>query len=488
MADVRLTFDADTRTAERAVSGLADEADDLTEALDDVTSAGRDTDDALRDVQDAADDAADSARDLADDLEKIEDAVPADVGRKLGDDLEDGFKRAGDGASEFKDEAAGSAREGAASFQGEFSDVQDYLQEVAANAFSGFGPAGAAAGLAAAAGIGILGQYLETIRERAEAAQERTRDLADELVDVSGELERIDWRGFWSEYLSGMESTYGAPWAQQTIDGWDAIQTIARDTGRTVEEVFTAFRDPRSAEALDLQAEAAERLGTGLGRTYGAADETTAAWQLLRDTLGDSTDVVGAATDRADAMTDALGSLQAATEFVREGTETYNESVQDALAEAGDSWEKYTEDGKVDLAGYAQAMEDQIAAVEAYQENMTTVSQQLSDEALAYLQNMGVEAAPLLEAFVNAPAAEQERIAAIWDQLGGAAVTGFSDGAAGLTGAATDAANTASENAPPVTFGTAVDDSDLQRQVNLATDRVRPPTVGVRLRIGMEVV
>ncbi len=59
------------------------------------------------------------------------------------------------GMDDFKQEANQTARESAASFDGSAESIVDVFQEVAANAFQGFGPAGAVAGLAIAAGIGL---------------------------------------------------------------------------------------------------------------------------------------------------------------------------------------------------------------------------------------------------------------------------------------------------------------------------------------------
>src|SRR5690349_7362941 len=86
-------------------------------------------------------------RDLAKDADS--------AGRKVGTNLDDGFDKAKRGADDFKDEANSSLRETAASI----SSVEDGLgavQEIAANAFVGFGPVGAGAGLVAALGFGLL--------------------------------------------------------------------------------------------------------------------------------------------------------------------------------------------------------------------------------------------------------------------------------------------------------------------------------------------
>lgn len=154
---------------------------------DDAVRGARRVRDSLEDVadetRDVADEAKDTKRALSDTFRDVErDASQA--GRKIGTELDDGFDKARRGADDFKQEANQTARETAASFDGSAESVGEAFQEVAANAFSGFGPAGAAAGIAAAVGLGAA---LEAINTQKEAAEELRKALMGAYQDAAEE-------------------------------------------------------------------------------------------------------------------------------------------------------------------------------------------------------------------------------------------------------------------------------------------------------------
>jgi len=122
----------------------------------------------MKDAQKATERLSDETKDTARDIER----EFRDSYRKLGNDADDAFDKAKRGAEEFKDEARSTSREAAASFR-EPADAIDAIQETAANAFAGFGPAGAAAGIAAAIGIGVVGEALTTQQEQVDELKQR---------------------------------------------------------------------------------------------------------------------------------------------------------------------------------------------------------------------------------------------------------------------------------------------------------------------------
>lgn len=177
---INIDIAANTRQFQSSVKDVSKSLDDVADSLDDLA----------RDSQKSADKAGDSLekgiKDGAKDAEKAVDKLEKtfkeladeakdtgrDIEKGIGDGTKDGTKEAGEGLEDLKDEANETAREAAASFDGSAESIVDAFQEVAANAFAGFGPAGALAGLAAAAGIGVVTSVLQQQQEEADALKE----------------------------------------------------------------------------------------------------------------------------------------------------------------------------------------------------------------------------------------------------------------------------------------------------------------------------
>lgn len=148
-------------------------------------------DEALEKVADSLDGV---GKDGTSDLGKLETSIK-DVNRealKAGDDIKSGFgnkvksgvKEAEGGLQDFKSEANSTAKESAASFDGSAESIIDSFQEIAANAFQGFGAAGAVAGLAMAAGIGIATAAFQRSEEEAQKAKTRIGELGLAMVEA----------------------------------------------------------------------------------------------------------------------------------------------------------------------------------------------------------------------------------------------------------------------------------------------------------------
>jgi len=177
-----LNIAADTRAVKTAVDkGLIEPMEDALDVLEDI---GRSRD--LDKLESQAEDAQDQTEKLKKEFSELATEI-RDTGRKAKGDFGDKIRRATDdgseGMKELKDEGSGTAKELAASFDGSMESISGGIQEVAANAFSGFGPAGAAAGIAAALGLGAITAELTKQQEEAEETKQALIDMYKEAID-----------------------------------------------------------------------------------------------------------------------------------------------------------------------------------------------------------------------------------------------------------------------------------------------------------------
>lgn len=174
---INIAIGADTRAYSDAVRrGLIDPTEEAAEALEDFGRSGpRD----IERVEDAMQDAQRETEDVKAELKELADEI-RNTGRKAKTDFADKYKDAADDTSrafeQVKDDGFSNAKEVAASFDGSAESIAEGFQGAAAEMFSGFGPLGAAAGLAAAAGLGLA---LTAINEQQEAAEELKQNLVD---------------------------------------------------------------------------------------------------------------------------------------------------------------------------------------------------------------------------------------------------------------------------------------------------------------------
>lgn len=204
-----------------------------------VSADARDFDRSIRrDVIEPVEDAEDALQDLQRQGEK--------TGKSLGDDISTGAKQ---GMDDVKNEAGQTAREAAASFDGSAESIGDAFQEVAANAFGGFGPAGAAAGLAAAAGIGLATAAFNEAQEAAADAKEEAYAFAFAALD------------------SGKIAAEASAFRKITEDTekMSEAQKIAKATGTDLTEVIKTMATGNGLPNLIDQLNKAAEAGSGNG-------------------------------------------------------------------------------------------------------------------------------------------------------------------------------------------------------------------------------
>ena len=403
MAGIKIDFVSDvgkfisgTKDVSQALDKVADSLDDVAK---DADRAGEEAGDNLaKGVKDGTEKvdkyAKDAGKDLADGLErgtrdagdageKMErkfrssfDAVKTDsktTGDKVGTEIKSGFKKAEGAADEFKEEAASTSREAAASFSGDFEDVADAIQETLANALTGFGPAGAAAGMAAAAGVGILIASLQNSQEEAETARVRIEELADEIRDVGGDIRDVDWGEVFAEFARQITDakSWFEPWQEASRTAIEDIKADADELGLEFSDLFQGMAGEQEAAAkamAEINAEIieSERAALEAGKEN-RQDEVAAQWEradALREVKSALEEAAGAtesAITQAELYREAMDGSTSAVESFNEAQEKKLGLIRDEAglamdrAEAEAAWAE-------NAAGFA---ETQSAVAEA---------------------------------------------------------------------------------------------------------------------------
>lgn len=399
---ININFLANVRDVLRGGDDVEEKFEDVASSLDDLAKAGKQAGDKL------GDGVGDGAKQAERYVEKLERGFKemADAGRKesksVGDDIDRNVKRGTDGAEDglkdFKDESASTAKESAASFDGSAESIVDAFQEVAANAFVGFGPAGMIAGLAAAAGIGLISAAMETGGEDADELKQKISDMTSEIIDSKSGSVSI-------EYLSGKLRELAT----------EAEGVNLKELSKTAKQSGLDFRDLAQAYAgnrdglKELWREAdraitslkAEKDATSQGTAAGKDRALALAMQIKAQQ--DYHGYVGQAIDIAKQAAEADRNYALAGGPEMERKAALIDSIQGSIDDAASSWEDYRnkETGALDPAGFLAGIQARTDAANGYAANLAAVQAQLSPEAYQYLVDQGIDFAPMLQSIID---------------------------------------------------------------------------------------
>ncbi|MHC9045821.1 hypothetical protein ACYX8G_14640 [Microbacterium saperdae] len=314
--EIKIPITADARDVIRATDDVEEALDDVADALDDMT---RDTKRSAEKAEDSVDDLADTFRDAQRRAKDL-----GDEGDDAGDKVKRGMKRAEDGVEEFKDEANSTAKEAAASFDGSAESIADVFQELAANAFAGFGPAGAVAGLAAAVGIGLAVSGFEQVGEAEQESRERAAEWAQAFVEAG------------SRVLSAATTTAKAVDIATDAEKYKIAADNARNWGVDVSVAIAAMAGETWAlnAANDSLQQSAKKINdemSEVGIQYDWAGESmtdlttrTAAGQRSFDQL---TGEMALGVEQADALSQSLRNTAANTEGATTKVDEFGDAV-----------------------------------------------------------------------------------------------------------------------------------------------------------------
>lgn len=442
--DLKVGIVVDASEAEKglrdAAEGFADVADagaDAARAVDKVQDAARGNDlkRAGADAKDAAKDVdrfGDQAKATAVKVDNAYEAIARSSKARLGQGTKDAAREAEQGLGEFKDEANSTAREAAASFDGSAESIVDAFQETAANAFAGFGPAGAAAGLLAAAGLGSAMSALQGIADEVNAAKEKVNDLASAMIDAGGSLdaetvtERIR---AWADEIVDTRSWFEV-WQESARDNFDVVRDAAKDTGIGVRDMLRAMSGLDADAARDVLSRLREQIvqlrqEQAAGSAYDDVGNAVIGQQItarqdLIDKIQAQIDITGSATEKARDEAAALGGNVEAQKAAAKAVEEHTAAVDglsgsvDAFADPVAAYTQALADKKaaekdsskttqVTVDEYLTQLRKQVEAQESWAGNLQTLARRGVDEGvLAQLARMGPEGAPLVAQLATA--------------------------------------------------------------------------------------
>lgn len=397
-AGINMSADIDPKPFIAGIDNMGEALEDLQKEVEDVQKDG---DKSLEKLEKSFAEVAKASRNAGDDIKK-----------GIGKDTKDATKDAGEGLKTMKEESLSTAKESAASFDGSAESIIGSFQEIAANAFVSFGAVGVSAGLAAAAGIGLISAAIVQTEADAVEAQQRVSELGTAMIEAG------------SDGQKPIEKVVD-DLLQIVTNGADAVKTFkdiqkeAEDLGLDANLLATAYAGGQ--EAIDAQAESfkklikeAEKQRDAEKERYGVATKESALYvEDLQAQQAELDKVTQETADAAKAEQDWLASggneLVAKAEMVSAVDQAY-----DSLA-SNVQYFTDKETGLFDTSAYITAMQEREQALKDYQETLTTSG--LSPEAQEFLNSQGTEAAAaMLQGYTSSGPDTKKELDRIWKE------------------------------------------------------------------------
>lgn len=418
---VSIGIAGDTQAFDKAVrKGVIEPLDDAADKLKELDRTG-DLNSVERGMKDAEDASQRLERELDDVVDKLKQTGRA--GKSAGEDIDKGTDRAREGIKEIGEESASTAKEAAASFDGSAESIGDAFQEVAANAFAGFGPAGLIAGVAAAAGIGLVIAQLDAAGERSEQVKAKIGQLTEEFIDNGRAVTSNEYA---VQYLKDL--------ATAAEEGGTSLTDLAKKTDRakfplkdfTDALVGTKEEQRAVVEQLDAAIEATAKLQKETGGAEGTYSDNYEALRRqgkalseLRDQMAEAVGVTEEATVSTDLYSQVATEHAAALEAEQAAQDAATEAVQQAQAartaaaaalqgelDAGvAAFEDFhnAEANTYDPAGYVEGMRLRNEATVNFNANVQRLASEfgLSTDEVQALLDQGLDFAPMLQSIID---------------------------------------------------------------------------------------
>lgn len=418
-----------TKDVVGGVESVGDSLSDLArESKVSARQVGGNFDDVAREASDAADRIADDYRDAFRAAAKSSTAATGDITT----DAKRSMRGAGEATDTFAKEAKNNLSETVSSFRGDAEDIPQIFQDVLGGVVADLGPAGVIGGALGAAGIGLAVALFQKSAERAAELKEDVIDLANEIADAGGRVNRVDWATRFREFGNEIADakSWFEPWQKEALTNFEVVKRAADELGLNYERTFRAMAGD-TEQAAELLPELRDRIasvtaemddynrqvGTGTewhGRSYRSILDELAALEGLTSELeaatGQTEDAIELEKLISDAYAESAAGIAEKNELMAEAAELtrdvidseldYLDAVDEVTAaldeNAAKGFDKNTAAGRDNLRqlgtladatlGYADALEEQAGSSEAANVAIT----QGRDDLVRLAQELGM--------------------------------------------------------------------------------------------------
>jgi len=404
----------DTKAAKQAIdAGLVEPLEDAQKELKDLgdSRGPEDLERSLRDAQDAT-------QRLERETKQAADAIEDEYRRAYGSQKQAAQSAASTSTEtmkEVKAEALANASEVFSSFDGSASSFVDGIQGTFGGLIAGLAqvsPAMIPVAAAAAITIGTVAAAVTGAEERTEEFRAKVAELTAEFIET-GTIGGRSFSGMADEVRELVAET------DQSRASLDRLSGLAKDLGSNFEDVVTAYT--QGGSSLDDLIDKTESLAASERiralelqgfNDYQSAEASAHAADLEHELglLRDQRDAIAEASIQQELYyKSGVSELEAKAGLI----EAINTAYDDAAGSTQDFLD--VESGVFDVAAYIESMTQREEALRNYQRTLS--ESELSDQAKAFLNEQGAEAAAaMLAGYQSASPAQRAELDRIWSE------------------------------------------------------------------------
>jgi TP901 family phage tail tape measure protein len=354
----------------------------------------------------------------------------------------------------------------------EMYDAMQRLRVVSPRAATAIAGVGKAAGIAAGAvGIGALVDALVNLADGAGRGVASSEEMMAAILELDAAMPADMFASFKNvdSITEALDAITGNGGVSRQLDLWASKLDDVFGTSivSSVQDSKRAFAEWGVVLARLVEMDRADLANQGLELLYGQVDQTRYSIEDLKAAMPAYTDALAAVENQTKLTADetegfqlkaktvvdemerwltfigmtaeglaewqtaaanASGSfvdLAGAYDSVIDKNRQVAQSTADATESAKDSWEDYYDGVTVNIKDFIKGLEDQVAAQEAWEDNMLSLAGRVSDEMIEYLMGLGEQGSPLVAMLSNAKDSDLAKIEALYSEAGVLATSSF---------------------------------------------------------------